>query len=120
MFYPILNYMVILILASYLLITIAYHFDKKNWIASHVDYSGLIPKWNFFAPTPGVNNLFLLYLLQYKDGTVGNWKSILDMDRYRSPWTFIWNPNNRLKKTLFDLFVTLTSEDLSTMKTKQK
>src|SRR5690606_33415372 len=75
---------------------------------------------NFFAPTPGVNNLFLLYRLQYKDGTVGNWKSILDMDRYRSPWTFIWNPNKRLKKTLFDLFVTLTSEDLSNDENKAK
>lgn len=120
MFFSVLDFIIILVLGSYLLITIAYHFDQKKWISSHLDYFGFIPKWNFFAPNPGVHNLYLLFRLQYNDGTISSWKSILDMDQYRDPWTFIWNPNKRVKKALFDLLVTLTSEDISTEENRAK
>ena len=107
-------------LSFYLIITIAYHFDRTNWVVRHFDFFGLVPKWNFFAPTPGVHNLYLLYRLQYDDGTIGNWKALYDLDKFRSPWTFIWNPNRRLKKALFDLVGTLALEDASTEENKAR
>lgn len=113
MYHIIIDSIIVSLLAVYFIITIGYHFDRTNWVVRNFDFFGLVPKWNFFAPTPGVNNLYLLYRLQYEDGTIGEWKALFELDQFRSHWTFIWNPNRRLKKTLFDLIATLIMEDAS-------
>ena len=74
------------------------------------DRFGFIPRWSFFAPTPGVHNFYLLYRIRFNDGTVGQWVSLCGLDKFRSHWTAIWNPDRRTKKTVFDLAAVLVRE----------
>lgn len=71
---------------------------------------GLIPQWTFFAPQPGVQNLYLLYRDIYSGGESSSWRMLNDMDASRLNATCIWNPRRRLRKALFDLIITLASE----------
>jgi len=116
----ILDWIIVLFLGVYLLVTLAYPLDTKGRVAKNLDFFGLIPKWTFFAPRPARRNLFLLYRDRYPDGAMGNWTMLYAMDRYRSQWSFIWNPAKRLRKTLFDQIVMLLSEDYSTEDNKAK
>ena len=68
---------------------------------------GFIPQWSFFAPTPGVQNLYLLYRDIHLGGEVTAWRVVHDMDADRGPWTFVWNPRRRLRKALHDLIIGL-------------
>jgi hypothetical protein len=74
------------------------------------DRLGFVPRWSFFAPTPGVHNFYLLYRIRFDDGTVGQWMSLCGLDRFRSQWAAIWNPDRRTKKTVFDLAAILVQE----------
>jgi len=114
MHHQIVDIAIISILSFYFLLTIAYHFDTTHWVVRNFDFFGLIPKWNFFAPTPGVHNLYLLYRLKYEDENLSHWKALFDLDKFRNLWTCLWNPSRRLKKALFDLIATLVLEDAST------
>jgi hypothetical protein len=64
---------------------------------------GLVPQWSFFAPTPGVQNLYLLYRDVHVGGDTTAWRVVHGMDGDREPWSFIWNPRRRLRKGLHDL-----------------
>jgi hypothetical protein len=108
-----LDWMIITFLSVYFLLTVVYHIIAKNVAGRNLDVLGLIPKWHFFAPTPGIRNLYLLYRDKYPTGEIGNWTMLHDMDCFRSPWSFIWNPTKRLRKTLFDAIVALVSEDVT-------
>jgi len=66
-----------------------------------------IPKWNFFAPMPGVHDYHLLHRDQFLDGSVGVWQEVSALSRPRSWKAAIWNPDKRAKKALYDLTMTL-------------
>jgi hypothetical protein len=65
----------------------------------------LLPQWSFFAPTPGIQNLYLLYRDVHEGGEVTAWRIVHDMDADRGRWTFAWNPRRRLRKALLDLIL---------------
>lgn len=98
-----------LLVASVGFILVAQIGPPDAWIG-RVDRFALIPRWGFFAPTPGVHNFYLLYRVRFNEGTVGQWISVFGLDKFRSQWTAIWNPDRRTKKTVFDLAGILVRE----------
>lgn len=101
----------ITVLIAHFSLTLAYHLGAKLRILDHLDALSLVPKWHFFAPRPGMRNLYLLYRDRYATGDVSVWRVLHGMDRFRPGWSFIWNPDKRLRKTLYDVLVTLAAED---------
>ncbi len=69
-----------------------------------------VPRWNFFAPNPGVHDYHLLIRDRLVNGEVGPWLSIAEFDSPRPWFSFAWNPEKRQKKTLFDLTCILAQE----------
>jgi hypothetical protein len=101
---------IVLLQAMYIGLVLVAQFDAVGSRISRADRFGFVPRWSFFAPTPGVHNFYLLYRIQFDDGTVGQWMSLFGLERFRSPWTVIWNPNRRAKKAIFDLVSVLIRE----------
>lgn len=70
------------------------------------DMFGLFPGWNFFAPRPGSVDFHLLYRDELPGGALTDWREIpLTHQRRWHDW--IWNPERRLKKVVFDAFTAL-------------
>lgn len=62
----------------------------------------LLPSSRFFAPTPSVHDLHLLYRDHLPDGEVSRWYEV----QAAKPTKFIcflWNPGRRHNKALFDV-----------------
>ncbi|SER72419.1 hypothetical protein [Natrinema salaciae] len=62
-----------------------------------------IPRWNFFAPDPGVADYHLLYRDTFVDGGVGPWQEVSRFHEPRDVTAPIWHPDKHGKKALFDL-----------------
>lgn len=62
-----------------------------------------IPQWRFFAPNPGIEDLYVMYRYQKELGKPewSNWKNISFQTKATLLSTF-WNPGNRAQKALFD------------------
>ena len=74
-----------------------------------LDLCGVVPRWNFFAPTPGTWDYHLLYRDRLADGTITDWRELPIVEARR--WTHaVWNPGRRYKKALFDLTTLLMRE----------
>ncbi|WP_055714048.1 hypothetical protein [Streptomyces torulosus] len=98
-------------LGGHFTLTLLYNVGlKPTAIVGRLEAFALLPKWHFFAPHPGIHNLYLLYRDVFPDGTVGNWTMLHGMDRFKSPSSCVWNPTKRLRKTLFDLITSLQME----------
>jgi hypothetical protein len=78
--------------------------DKSRWtrVLGWVDgWLGLIPRWTFFAPRPGINDFSLLYRFRTADGELSRWFGVTPATAVR--WRdAIWNPGKREKKALMD------------------
>lgn len=61
----------------------------------------LLPVWTFFAPNPGRSDYHLIYRDRRADGSLSEWLQ-LPLVEARKPYSFIWNPEKRSKKVLFD------------------
>jgi hypothetical protein len=61
----------------------------------------LIPRWSFFAPTPGTSDVLLFYRNKLGSGTCTIWTEAYRSRRGSFCW--IWNPERRMRKALFDL-----------------
>lgn len=61
----------------------------------------LLPLWTFFAPNPGRSDFHLIYRDRRRDGSFGEWAQV-PLVELRKPYSFIWNPEKRSKKVLFD------------------
>jgi hypothetical protein len=72
----------------------------ENYIRSW-DLFCWLPFWNFFAPQPGVLDLYLLFRDELTDGSLTGWRE-LSLIRERSWYNFLWNRDRRIKKALFD------------------
>lgn len=71
------------------------------------DMFGLFPGWNFFAPDPGRVDFHLLFRDELPSGVVTSWREIpLTSGRRWHDW--LWNPERRLKKVVFDAFAGLS------------
>ncbi len=77
----------------------------ERYVRSH-DPFGIIPYWNFFAPTPGTWDYSLLYRDRLATGNHTVWREI-QLCSPRKAWDGIWNPGKREKKALFDIVTSL-------------
>jgi hypothetical protein len=94
-------------LACLLLLAVAHNIGIEWRLLRKLEGMAIVPKWTFFAPTPGTFNFYLLYRDRDSGGGVTPWQVLHGMDRERGRWTFIWNPNRRLRKALHDLITSL-------------
>jgi hypothetical protein len=74
---------------------------KVSTAVRRKDPAGLVPNWSFFAPRPVTFDYHLLYRDELWDLTLTDWTEIRLVEPRRW-WTFIWNPDRRAKKALFD------------------
>lgn len=65
------------------------------------DRLSMVPVWTFFAPRPLTGDYHLLFQDRFPDGTSTDWTEIR-MRSARRWWNFIWNPQKRNSKALFD------------------
>jgi hypothetical protein len=66
------------------------------------DRFGLIPRWNFFAPTPGNTDYHCLVRAHFAGGTTSTWEELRFAPAERAGAAFLWNPDKRAPKALFD------------------
>jgi len=71
----------------------------KRWVKSR-DPCYYIATWTFFAPTPGVTDVRLLWREELVDGTVGPWHEVAPprLGILRG----LWNPTKRARKVVRD------------------
>jgi hypothetical protein len=75
----------------------------QSWSVFHHELLvRIVPRWNFFAPNPGIHDYHLLIRDRSIDGEVGPWISITEFDSSRPWYACVWNPEKRRKKALFD------------------
>jgi hypothetical protein len=70
----------------------------------------LLPRWNFFAPNPGMHDYYLMYRDKSQAGEPGGWH-LLQPKHYR-PWmSCVWNPGKVQNKVVADLVQMLAGYD---------
>lgn len=60
-----------------------------------------IPQWRFFAPNPGMEDIYLMYRTRDTATEWSPWKDI-PLQVKQAPMNFVWNPGSRSFKALFD------------------
>lgn len=83
--------------------TLAYNAGVRNRMFDVLVGFGLLPRWTFFAPVPATSNLYVMYRDIYRDARCTAWRMLSEMDEFRSPLSFVWNPRKRFRKALHDL-----------------
>jgi len=69
---------------------------------------GLIPDWSFFAPNPPKGDFVILYRDKLYDENLTNWVEVRKpLKNEKISW--IWNPNKRINKSIFDIISQLLS-----------
>jgi hypothetical protein len=63
----------------------------------------LVPKYNFFAPNPGVHDYRLLYRDRRVDDSLTSWQRVRDIDRVPDRFGWVWNPHYNYTKVLADV-----------------
>jgi hypothetical protein len=90
------------VLGFWLIVSIAAQLPWKPLTRlRNYDPCGIIPNWSFFAPRPVTFDYHLLYRDQLWDLKLTDWTEI-PLVLPRSWWCFVWNPQRRKKKALFD------------------
>lgn len=97
-------------LGGLLVLTVLYAIGSRSKAVRALHVLGFVPQWAFFAPTPGVQNLFLLYRDVHIGGDATTWRMLHGMDEPRSVWACAWNPQRRLRKALHDLITQLSAD----------
>lgn len=102
-----LDIVVAALLACLLICTVLYETGPRWRVVRALFRLGFVPQWSFFAPAPGIQNLYILYRDLDVNGDLTLWRVIHRMDENRRPWSFVWNPRRRLRKALLDLILAL-------------
>jgi hypothetical protein len=63
----------------------------------------IIPRWSFFAPIPGTSDYHLLVRDKLVGGTLSTWREVDVHVQPRTALAFLWNPDKRSNKALFDI-----------------
>lgn len=79
----------------------------RMWLRAR-DPWGYVPWWGFFAPTPGVTDVRLLWREQLVDGGLGPWHEALGPSS--GIGRAVWNPSKRTRKGLLDCGQGLAAE----------
>ncbi|MFD5817747.1 hypothetical protein [Streptomyces sp. NPDC127038] len=66
------------------------------------DVFALIPRWTFFAPTPGMQDFVLLHRDRTPDGRLTQWRELTGAAAGARPLRAVWNPDRRHSKALLD------------------
>ncbi|WP_181787130.1 hypothetical protein [Streptomyces phytophilus] len=66
------------------------------------DFFALIPRWTFFAPTPGTQDFVLLRRYRTRDGRLTRWRETAGTAAGGRPLCAVWNPARRHTKALLD------------------
>jgi hypothetical protein len=98
------------ILLGWITLTIVIQFNSRiGKYLSSKDRLGLLPRWTFFAPTPG--NYDLRVLIRHGSASsLTEWaesSASSRLDQYRSFFRGLFNPGKRVEKALFDYVVFL-------------
>lgn len=75
--------------------------DDKLSIRLRIPFLSVIPQWCFFAPNPGMEDLYILYRKRHKSPSWTEWKD-LSFRNEQNPYSAFWNPGSRNPKALFD------------------
>ena len=68
--------------------------------------AGLLPSWNFFAPTPGVYDYAVLYRDRSEAQVLGAWREASSGQADVRPWrSAVWNPEKFARKARVDLAI---------------
>lgn len=61
-----------------------------------------VPKWNFFAPNPGVSDMNLLRRFKLENGEISAFEEIAFRANRVNSFALVFNPRRRLSKALID------------------
>jgi len=107
----IISTILILLFSSWTIATIIYHFPNGNKYFTKIGIlSFFIPQWNFFAPTPGTNDFYLLYREKLSNDFCSSWVEVNSFNRKRNLISIIWNPYKIEKKALLDFALEINKE----------
>jgi hypothetical protein len=99
------------VLAAWLLLSVVAQvrsapFDSLASAVRRRDQFGLIPNWSFFAPTPAMTDLHLLYRDRNNHERIELWSEFLIADTPRL-LQGLWNPQKRIEKAWIDVLLSL-------------
>lgn len=63
----------------------------------------ITPVWSFFAPIPGTHDYHLMFRAILKNKEITDWREAPSLQEKRRVYTFFWNPQKKLQKSLNDL-----------------
>jgi hypothetical protein len=99
------------IFVMWLVATAINQFEWKFWLKVHaLDCFGLLPRWTFFAPRPGTNDVRIVYRDICENGTLSSWLELPTMPCRRALVRMFWNPEKLDNKAVFDLAQVLGTE----------
>ncbi|NIZ90050.1 hypothetical protein [Kineococcus rubinsiae] len=75
--------------------------DRALRAMRRFDVLGLIPAYNFFAPTPGTLDYHILVRDRGADELLTSWRELPYLPA--NPFAFAWNPGRRHNKAIFDV-----------------
>jgi len=89
------------ILAAHIIVTAFDNLpDSRVSLGTRFPLLRKIPQWKFFAPNPGIEDLYVMYRTDDKDGW-SRWRELV-LARKASSFSAFWNPGSRAGKALFD------------------
>lgn len=89
------------VFGAWLLLALLVHVPALKPHIRGWDVLSLVPEWTFFAPRPAEWDYHLLFRDVYADGGVTSWAEVKVAEE-RAWWNFVWNPDRRGRKALFD------------------
>lgn len=99
-----LTVMIVGLLFVWLGLTIVIHLPLR--LADQVrvrDQLAIIPHWTFFAPAPGTIDYHLMVRDKYAGEAASPWREVDPPVQPNTAVAFLWNPNKRPNKALFDI-----------------
>ena len=94
-----------LLVAAVAQLSVVFPWLKKLY---QITPSGLVPRYHFFAPTPGTTDYHMLVRVRNPAGQFSAWRDATPSQRRW--WNFLWNPDRRTRKALHDLVTRLLDE----------
>jgi hypothetical protein len=99
------------VFAAWLAASAIHQFDWKFWRpVSACDCFGLLPRWTFFAPRPGTDDVRLVYRDVLDGGAHTGWSELDTLPARDGLARMFWNPGKLDSKAVFDLVQMLAAE----------
>ncbi|MFJ1934291.1 hypothetical protein ACIOGZ_16755 [Kitasatospora sp. NPDC088160] len=77
--------------------------DDKLPIKMRLPFFPDLPQWRFFAPNPGIEDLYVFYRTRATPADGWTTWANLAMRNEAKPLAVLWNPGSRVPKALFDM-----------------